>query len=114
MTDAADDFPWNNLPGGEERWKELAEATGASTLQLRFAVLRHGGASASAAARQAGYSGDSESIRRAGYAALRGLVPSKTFLSWRPSPRQKTQKLLAKNWRQKSPGFAGLVIPLCP
>ena len=66
-----EDFPWDNLPGGEGRWKELGEATGASTLQLRFAVLRHGGASASSAARQAGYSGDSESIRRAGYAALR-------------------------------------------
>jgi hypothetical protein len=58
-------------PLGEARWRELAEATGASELQLRFAAARFGGANATAAAKIAKYRGDAESIRRAGYSALR-------------------------------------------
>jgi hypothetical protein len=58
-------------PLGEARWRELAEATGASELQLRFAAARFGGANATAAAKIAGYKGGTESIRRAGYSALR-------------------------------------------
>ncbi len=60
-------FNWGSL--GEARWRELGEAAGASELQLRFAALRHGGASASKAARLAGYKGDENGIRRAGYDA---------------------------------------------
>ena len=59
---------------GETVWRELQEATGASDLQLRFAVLRFGGATATKAAKLAGYSGDSEAIRRAGYSALRSTA----------------------------------------
>jgi hypothetical protein len=67
--DVTEPFEWGVL--GETRWKELQEATGASDLQMRFAAARFSGASATKAAKLAGYSGDSESIRRAGYTALR-------------------------------------------
>lgn len=60
---------WGSI--GEQRWRELAEAAGASELQLRFTVLRFSGASASKAARLAGYAGDEKAIRRAGYSAVR-------------------------------------------
>jgi hypothetical protein len=71
MTDTTA-FDWGAL--GETVWKELQEATGASDLQLKFAVLRFGGATATKAAKLAGYQGDSESIRRAGYSALRSTA----------------------------------------
>jgi hypothetical protein len=70
MTDNT--FDWGVL--GETVWKELQEATGASDLQLKFAVLRFGGATATKAAKLAGYVGNSESIRRAGYSALRSTA----------------------------------------
>jgi hypothetical protein len=69
---AAEAFDWGVL--GEAAWKEFQEATGASDLQLKFAVLRFGGATATKAAKIAGYQGGSESIRRAGYAALRSTA----------------------------------------
>lgn len=61
-------------PLSEQRWKELAEGTGASELQIKFAAARFGGATATAAARLAGYSGDKDSLRRAGYSALRSTA----------------------------------------
>ena len=61
-------------PLGEQRWRQLAEGTGASELQLKFAAARFGGATATAAARMAGYSGDGDSLRRAGYAAVRSTA----------------------------------------
>ena len=61
-------------PLGEQRWRELAEGTGASELQLKFAAARFGGASASKAATLAGYAGDKDSLRRAGYAAVRSTA----------------------------------------
>ena len=61
-------------PLGEQRWRELAEGTGASELQLKFAAARFGGATATAAARMAGYSGDGDSLRRAGNAAVRSTA----------------------------------------
>ena len=61
-------------PLGEQRWRELSEGTGASELQLKFAAARFGGASATAAARMAGYSGTADSLRRAGYAAVRSTA----------------------------------------
>src|SRR5215472_1694165 len=67
MTEIADIW----TPLGEQRWRELAEGTGASELQIRFSAARFGGASATAAARLAGYAGDSVSLRRAGYSAVR-------------------------------------------
>jgi len=60
---------WNPL--GEQKWRELAEGTGASELQIRFAAARFGGASATRAAALAGYSGDGAALRRAGYTAVR-------------------------------------------
>jgi hypothetical protein len=66
-TDTA--FDWSPL--GEQRWRELGEAAGCSELQLRFGVTRFQGASQTAAARLAGYDGDSVGMRRAGYAACR-------------------------------------------
>jgi hypothetical protein len=67
-TIATDDI-WSPL--GEQRWRELAEGTGASELQIRFAAARFGGATATRAASLSGYAGDKDAIRRAGYAALR-------------------------------------------
>ena len=61
-------------PLGEEAWRQLADGTGASELQLKFAAARFSGASASGAAKLAGYSGDAEGIRRAGYTALRSTA----------------------------------------
>jgi hypothetical protein len=61
-------------PLGEQKWRELAEATGASELQLKFSAARFGGATASKAAQLAGYSGDGAAIRRAGYSAVRSTA----------------------------------------
>jgi hypothetical protein len=61
-------------PLGEAKWKELAEGSNASELQLKFAAARFGGMNASAAAKAAGYSGDKDAIRRAGYSALRSTA----------------------------------------
>ena len=61
-------------PLGEQRWRELAEGTGASELQIKFAAARFGGASASKAAALAGYSGDKDALRRAGYSAVRSTA----------------------------------------
>jgi hypothetical protein len=72
MTELSDDAVW--APFGQERWRELADGTGASELQLKFAAARFSGASASAAARIAGYAGDAAALRRAGYAALRSTA----------------------------------------
>jgi hypothetical protein len=72
MTKVSDDAAW--APLGESRWRELADGTGASELQLKFAAARFSGASASAAARIAGYAGDAAALRGAGYAALRSTA----------------------------------------
>jgi hypothetical protein len=72
-TSATSSDLWHPL--GEQRWRELSEGTGASELQLRFAAARFGGATASRAAKLAGYSDDGEgAIRRAGYSALRSTA----------------------------------------
>jgi hypothetical protein len=67
MTDTQDFWK----PFGEPRWRDFAETAGASELQLKFAVARFNGASAAKAAEIAGYSGDKESLRGAGYSATR-------------------------------------------
>jgi hypothetical protein len=72
MTDNNETFDWGVL--GESRWRELGEGTGASELQLRFAACRFSGASATRAAKLAGYSGDSAALRRAGYSAVRSTA----------------------------------------
>jgi hypothetical protein len=62
-------------PLGEQKWRELADGTGASELQIRFAAARFGGATASKAASLAGYADDGDGgIRRAGYAAVRSTA----------------------------------------
>ena len=61
-------------PFGEAKWKEFAETVQASDLQLKFAVARFSGATASAAAKIAGYAGDHDAIRRAGYQAVRSAA----------------------------------------
>jgi hypothetical protein len=66
-TDTA--FDWSPL--GEQRARELGEAAGCTELQLRFGMSRFRGASQTAAAREAGYEGSGDSLRRAGYAAYR-------------------------------------------
>jgi hypothetical protein len=66
------EIDWGTL--GEERWRELGQATGSSELQLRFAVLRFGGMSAGAAAKLSGYAGTDKSWRRVGYDAVRSTA----------------------------------------
>lgn len=61
-------------PFGETRWRDFAETAGATELQLKFAVARFSGASAAAAAKIAGYAGDHDSMRRAGYDAVRSTA----------------------------------------
>jgi hypothetical protein len=61
-------------PLGEQKWRELAEGTGASELQLKFAAARFSGASATRAATLAGYAGSADALRRAGYAAVRSTA----------------------------------------
>src|SRR5215470_11254974 len=72
MTDKIDwSLPdtWGEL--GREWWETNGRACGCSTEQIRFAVLRHGGSSATAAARGAGYSGNGVALRQAGYRTAR-------------------------------------------
>jgi hypothetical protein len=52
----------------------LAEAAGASEKQLLFTVARFGGASATRAAKLAGYAGTDVQLRRAGYDAVRSTA----------------------------------------
>jgi len=72
MTTITDEDFWK--PFGESTWRDFAQTVGASELQLKFACARFNGASASAAAKIAGYAGDSDSLRRAGYAAVRSAA----------------------------------------
>jgi hypothetical protein len=72
MTDTTREDFWR--PFGESQWKEFAETVQASDLQLRFSVARFNGASAAAAAKIAGYAGDHDAIRRAGYQAVRSAA----------------------------------------
>jgi hypothetical protein len=67
-----DEDIWKPLT--EQKWRELAEATGASELQLRFSAARFGGASATKAATLAGYAGSGAELRRAGYSAVRSTA----------------------------------------
>jgi len=67
-----DEDIWKPLT--EQKWRELAEATGASELQLKFSAARFGGASATKAAKLAGYAGDDAALRRAGYSAVRSTA----------------------------------------
>src|SRR5262249_17306445 len=74
MTNTAGDTEFSWAPLGEDRWRELSQSAGASENQLRFAVARFCGAAQTGAARLAGYSGDNDSLRRAGYAAARSTA----------------------------------------
>jgi hypothetical protein len=66
------DFDWGEK--GEQYWRTLGEQCKASELQIRFACARHGGASATAAAKASGYAdnaADPALARQGGYRALR-------------------------------------------
>src|SRR5438045_1983433 len=69
MTATNDENFWK--PFDEPTWRDFAQTVGAPELQLKFGVARFNGATATAAAKIAGYAGDHASIRRAGYQALR-------------------------------------------
>jgi hypothetical protein len=61
-------------PFSESEWRDLAATVSASELQLRFAVARFNGATATAAAKIAGYAGSHDELRRAGYSAVRSAA----------------------------------------
>src|SRR5262249_14461102 len=73
MTDEqTDDFDWGEL--GEQWWRDTGAQCRATETQIRFACARHAGASATGAARLAGYTDspeDKSAIRQSGYKALR-------------------------------------------
>jgi hypothetical protein len=71
MTDSNDDF-WK--PFGETKWRDFATTVSATELQLRYAVSKFNGSTNSAAAKVAGYKGDKDEIRRAGYTANRSTA----------------------------------------
>ena len=74
-TSAGIDWPDLGAADNEARWRELGKAAGASELQLRFAAVRFGGASAGRAAKIAGYAGtDAQGFRRQGYDAVRSTA----------------------------------------
>jgi hypothetical protein len=66
-----DDF-WK--PFSESEWRDFASTVSASELQLKFAVARFNGATATAAAKVAGYAGSHDELRRAGYSAVRSAA----------------------------------------
>jgi hypothetical protein len=66
-----DDF-WK--PFSESQWRDFASTVSASELQLRFSVARFNGATATAAAKIAGYAGSHDELRRAGYSAVRSAA----------------------------------------
>jgi hypothetical protein len=65
-------FDWSPL--GDEWWIEAAATCGGTNLQARFACLRHRGMTAAGAAREAGYTGDGDSIRQAGGRAAKSTA----------------------------------------
>jgi hypothetical protein len=65
-------FDWSPL--GEGFWTETAATCGATDRQARFACLRHRGMTAAGAAREAGYTGDNDSIRQAGSRAAKSTA----------------------------------------
>jgi hypothetical protein len=65
----ADQFQWGPL--GETWWREAAKTVGSTERQLRFACSIHQGASNTAAARAAPYTGNADAIRQVAYRAAR-------------------------------------------
>jgi hypothetical protein len=65
----SEDFSYDPL--GEAFWLDAQKTCGATDLQVRFAVCRHRGMTATRAAKLAGYAGDDDSIRQAGHRAAR-------------------------------------------
>ena len=68
-------FDWGNL--GEPWWVETGGKCSATEKQIKFACARHAGASATGAARLAGYSDsetDASAIRQAGHKAVRSTA----------------------------------------
>jgi hypothetical protein len=65
-----EEFQWPENPP-EDWWRSAGADVSATDQQIRFAATRFAGASASAAAKLAGYSGDAQGLRSSGYAALR-------------------------------------------
>ena len=76
MTDqSTDDDFWGEK--GEEYWRDLGAQCGASELQIKFACARYQGASATGAAKLAGYAEspvDPGAIRQAGHKAIRSTA----------------------------------------
>jgi hypothetical protein len=74
MSEEQTTFEWSPL--GEKWWREAAAACThkLSERQLRFAVVRHDGLTATDAARRAGYTGEGERMRQAGSRADRSAA----------------------------------------
>jgi len=94
MDEEQTDFNWSPL--GERWWRDAAEACThkLSEMQLRFAVGRHDGLTATDSARRAGYTGEGERMRQAGSRADRSAA---------------VQELLAYAYAETGVGSDGVV-----
>lgn len=72
MNEQTTEFDWSPL--GSAFWLDAQKTTGASDMQVRFAVCRHRGMTAVGSAKAAGYSGDADSIRQAGSRAAKSTA----------------------------------------
>src|SRR5215510_549618 len=72
MSDQQPEFDWGKL--GEEWWRATGKSAGATERQVKFACAKHRGCSNTESARQAGYSGDEDSVRQSAYKTFRTNV----------------------------------------
>jgi hypothetical protein len=100
MTDEqTDDFDWGSL--GEQYWRDIGARCKASELQIRFACAKHAGATNTGAAKLAGYKGDADAIRQAGYGAFRGTKVSQMLAIAASEDKAPVASILTKEDRAK-------------
>lgn len=95
MTDQqADEFSWGAL--GEEWWRTTGAECRASEQQIRFACARHAGATATGAAKLAGYEAAGGGIRQAGHRAARSTAVLNMLALAEAEDKPTSPKLLDK------------------
>jgi hypothetical protein len=100
--ETTDDFDWGEL--GEQWWRDTGAQCGATNLQIRFACARYAGASATGAARLAGYTDseqDKSAIRQSGYKALRTTAVANMLALAAAEDKAPPDRILDKTERAK-------------
>ena len=95
-----DNFDWGEL--GAEWWRATGAQCRATEMQIKFACARHAGASATGAARLAGYTDspeDKSAIRQSGYKALRTTAVGNMLALAGAEDRTVAPKVLDKSAR---------------